>query len=920
MRTLYLLDGMALAYRAHFALIRAPIRTSKGFNTSAAYGFAQVLLELIEKKKPTHLAVAFDTDAPTPRHTLFADYKAQREAMPEELSAALPYVRRIIQCFNVPILQLDGYEADDIIATLACRAEAEGFTTYMVTPDKDFGQLVTDKILIYKPGRQGSDAEVLGVPEVLARWNIQNVDQVVDLLGLMGDASDNIPGVPGVGEKTAAKLILEYGNLEGVLENASKIKGKLGERIREHQAQARLSKELATICRTVPLDVPLDSLAVREPDRPALSQLFVELEFNALGRRILGEDFKAGRGFTPAAPPVPGSGEQQGELMLGASLHTIATVPHEYRIARTPDDLQSLCSALQSTPRFACHVQSTSPDPKEASIAGIAFSTMEKEAWYVPVPEDKVEAQQILTQLRPCLTNPSVEKIGHDLKSEMAVLAWHDILVEGPFFDIMLAHSLVEPGKRHGMEFLAESYLGYTPLCLNDLTTGKEPPHVRTLPEDHRLNCAAEAADLNLQLHARLAPLLSQQGQDKVFHEIECPLLPVLVSMEKWGVAVDRAALEDISASLGKQIAGLETRIVELAGRPFNLNSPRQLGEILFDELKLVEKAKKTKTGQYVTDEQVLLALAPDHEIVRLILEYREANKLKSTYVDALPGYISPRTGRIHTTYSQAMTTTGRMASLNPNLQNIPVRREQGREIRRAFVPEAGWLLLSADYSQIELRIMAALSGDAAMLEAFAAGRDIHTETASRVYGVDANAVSDEMRRSAKTVNFGIIYGISAFGLAQRLGIPRSEGQALIQQYFATFPGIKKQMDDTIQFCRQNGYVETVTGRRRYLPDIRSANATVRAAAERNAINAPIQGTAADMIKIAMARVHQELTRRKLRTRMLLQVHDELVFELWPDEQDEVIDLIKEKMRNALPLGVPVEVEAGVGGNWLEAH
>lgn len=919
---LYLLDGMALIYRAHFALIRTPIRTSKGFNTSAIFGFTNTLLDILEKRRPTHIAVAFDTSAPTERHKEFEAYKAQREEMPEDISLAIPHVRRMLEAFRIPCLTLDGFEADDIIGTLAARAEAGGFTTCMVTPDKDFGQLVTERTLIYKPGRQGGDAELLGVKEVCERWGLPSVDRVIDLLGLMGDASDNIPGVPGVGEKTAVKLIAEYGSLEQILAAADSIKGKLGERIREHRAQAELSKRLATIRCDAPIPFEPDKLARQEPDTTALSALMVEFEFNSLGRRLLGDAFKAGRGHSVEVDHASGdsAGNAQPDL-FSAALTTISDAQHLYRIAATPSEIDALLSELASAETLCFDLETTALSPADAEIVGMAVCATAGEAWYIPFPPDAAAAQALLEKMKPLLTKPGRPLIGHNLKFDLSVLAWHGLEPDGPFFDTMLAHALIEPAQRHGMDVLAETYLGYTPVPIERLIGEKsaEQKSMRDVPLDQIAEYAAEDADVTFRLHQKLGPLLDEKGQTRVFHQIECPLLPALVSMEKAGVAIDTAALAEYSTQLGAEIASLDNRIVELAGRPFNLNSPKQLGEILFDELRLLEKPKRTRTGQYVTDEQILQTLS-GHEIVRLILEYREAVKLKSTYVDALPLCVSPRTGRIHTNYSQAVTSTGRMASTNPNLQNIPIRSERGREIRKAFIPAPGLLLLSADYSQIELRIMAELSGDPAMREAFQSERDIHTDTAAKVFGVNANEVTADMRRSAKTVNFGIIYGISAFGLSQRLAIPREDARMLIDQYFATFPGVRAYMADTIASCREKGYVETVTGRRRYLPDVRSANATVRNAAERNAINAPIQGTAADMIKIAMATIHRELAAAKLRTQMLLQVHDELVFELVPEEKEEAIALITQAMTTAIPMTVPVEVESGVGTTWLDAH
>jgi len=956
-KKLFLLDGMALVYRAHFAFIRAPILTSKGFNTSAIYGFANTLLDIIGKQSPTHLAVAFDTAAPTARHTEFADYKAHREAMPEELSAALPHVKRLIDGFNIPLLELDGYEADDIIGTLVKRAEPEGFRSYMVTSDKDFGQLVTDKTFIFKPGRAGDDAEILGVPEVLARWNIQNPAQVVDVLALMGDASDNIPGVPGIGEKTAMKLIAEFGSVENLLARTAELKGKLKENLEKHRADAELSKKLATIHGAVPVAVELDALERRDFDEAALKALFVEFEFNSLGRRVFGEEFKGGRASATSnvkaastASPSPraergqGRGEGQsspqsefalfGETQpaaaagdeapaVAANLKTIADVPHEYHIAATPAERKQLIQTLAGLKSFCFDTETTGLDPKEAKLVGLSFSFKAHTGYYVPIPQDATEAKLILEEFRAVLEDERIEKVGHNLKFDLSVLKWHGVSVRGKLFDTMIAHSLVEPEQRHGMDYLSEVYLGYTPVPISKLIGEKKSAQLSMadVPLAQIAEYAAEDADVTWQLRAALEPLLAGRGQERVFYDIEAPLLPVLVDMEFEGMRLDAAALAEFSEVLAKEIAAHEAAVYELAGTKFNLNSPRQLGQILFEVLKIAEKPKKTKTGQYVTDEQTLAELAGVHPVVQRLLDYRTATKLKSTYADALPEAISPVTGRVHTTYQQVATSTGRLNSQNPNLQNIPIRTERGQEIRKAFVPRGkDFTLLSADYSQIELRIIAALSREPAMLEAFASGLDIHAATAARVFGVALDAVTPEQRRKAKMVNFGIIYGISAFGLAQRLGIPRGEAAEIITQYFAQFPGVRGYLDTTIAFARQHGYVETVTGRRRYLRDIKSANGTIRAAAERNAINAPIQGTAADMIKLAMIAIHRELAARQLKTRMLLQVHDELVFDLYRPQEKEVRELVAEKMKTAIKLDAPVDVEIGTGDNWLAAH
>lgn len=914
-KKLFLLDGMALVYRAHFALAARPIYTSKGVNSSALYVFTTTLLDVLNNQKPTHIAVAFDTAAPTQRHKDFADYKIQREAMPEDLSAALPHVRRMIKGFNIPVLECDGYEADDIIGTLSRKAEKEGFDTYMVTADKDFGQLVDAHTFIYKPSRMGDAVEVLGVAEVLAKWGIQKPEQVIDILALWGDTSDNIPGVPGIGEKTASKLITQYGTVENLLAHAGELKGKLKESLETHRENALLSKRLATINCESPCDVDLETLKLQPLNEEAVKQLCVEFEFNSLGKRLFGESFRAGRGHVaPAATPKPEAAQKvEPPTPPPVALRGKADVPHQYAIAATLDEQKKFAAALAQQKSICVHADFSGGDLKQATLRGVAFSLTPHNATYVPIQECTLELFQ------PMLENAAIEKVGHDLKSSFTALKWHGVTVAGKLLDTALLHALVEPDMRHSLTYLAEAHLGYALTQEPDKEAGQLELGGAFDPGIAERAC--ERADVARQLRSILEPTLAARGQLRVYHEIEAPLVPVLVDIEHEGIKVDSVALSDFGAQMAKQIAEMEKTICRLAGREFNLNSTRQLGEVLFDILKICEKPKKTKTGQYATDEQTLSMFAPDHEIVRVLLEYRELTKLKSTYVDTLPGAIWPKTGRIHTTFNQTGASTGRLNSQNPNVQNIPIRTEQGREIRRAFVPRGeGYTLLSADYSQIELRIIAALSRETTMLDAFARDIDIHTATAARVYRVQLDEVTPEMRRNAKMVNYGIAYGISAFGLAQRLTIPRKEAATIMEEYFAQFPAIKKYMTGTIEFARQNSYVETVTGRRRYLRDITSSNATIRSAAERNAINAPIQGSAADMIKIAMVNIHGELQRRQLRTRMLLTVHDELVFDLYENEREAVLPMIEEKMKNAIKLDVPITVEMGTGKNWLEAH
>jgi DNA polymerase-1 len=925
--TLFLLDGMALAYRAHFALANNPIRTSSGRVTSGIYGFANTLLDLLNRFNPTHLAVVFDTDAPTARHQEFEAYKAQRNAMPEELSQALPDIKRLIRAFNFPVIELDGYEADDLIATLARKAEPAGFTTYMVTPDKDFGQLVTEHILQYRPSRMGDNPETLGIAQVLAKWGIERVDQVRDILGFAGDTSDNIPGVPGVGPKTAQKLVAQYGTLENALDHAAEQKGKLGESLVKFRQQALLSKKLVTLDSDAPIAFEPDKLLIGPRDDEALKALFVEFEFNSLGRRLFGEEFKAGRGF-----PVP-VGESAQEQLAGkkpAAREGFAPPPTPTALPLPPSPVGPLRTIEDTKPDYQAVAKLPPEFAEEKTLAvafdldakgklrGMAFTRKTGQARYVAGAGVDSIAQATLL-------------IAHDLKPGLR--AWFPQISGQPapafpilpaLFDTALAHSLVYPDLRHTLDFVAESMLGYAPLAA-PAASGQQD-FLATLESGNADEFAArramERADLALQLHAALEPKLKESAQERVFYEIEAPLLPVLAAMENEGVRLDPVALEEVGQKLRAEQARLEASIYHHAGAPFNIGSPRQLGEVLFGKLALMRDAKKTKTGQYATDEQTLTALAPLHPIVAEVLEHREASKLLSTYIGALPAAIAEATGRIHTTFNQLATTTGRLNSQDPNLQNIPIRTAQGREIRRAFVPrDDEHRLLSADYSQIELRILAALTQDPGLMDSLTSGEDIHRATAAKVFGLPLDQVTKEQRNQAKMVNYGISYGISAFGLSQRLGIPRGEAKLLIDGYFAQYPGIRQYMTETVELARQTGYVETVTGRRRYLPDLRSANAAVRASAERNAINMPIQGSSADLIKIAMVRIARVQREENWRTRLILTVHDELVFDLHRPEEERVVEAVRDAMKHALPeLKVPILVETGIGAHWLEAH
>lgn len=924
-KRLFLLDGMALIYRAHFAFIQSPIRNSKGVNTSALYGFINTLLAILEKENPTHLGVAFDTSAPTPRHVKFPAYKAQRDEMPEELASAIPHVKNLCRAFHIPVLEIDGFEADDIIGTLVKRAEREGYESFMVTPDKDFAQLLSPQTFMWKPGRKGDEHAVIGLKELPEIWGVAEPHQIIDLLGLMGDASDNIPGVPGIGPKTAQKLIAEFGSVEKLIENSATLKGRQKELVETHSDQALLSKELATIITDVPVEVTWEDLKLCPRDDEAVKALFSEFEFRTLSKRLFGNGAQAN---------LPDKKEENTPTLLEARL-TIRDVAHRYHLADDHALHEQLFAELGSQPAFCFDIETTSLDRFEAKLLGIAFSWKEHEAWYLPYNE------QLKPAIQTVLAGPA-QKTGHNLKYDLAVLHNHDIHVAGPFFDTMLADTLVAPERRHSMDYLAEILLNYSPIKLADIASqndvqessgsddlfafaakGKSAKEldVAAIAIEKLAEYAAEDADVTLQLAQKIRPLLADCGQQKIYDQIEGPLLPVLTRMEMEGIAIDTGALASIGIELQQQIDRLAQSIQQHAGTGFNIASPKQLGEILFDRLSLIDKAKKTKTGQYKTDEQTLATLEGKHPIIGDILAWREATKLKSTYLDALPNHIVASTGRVHTHFHQLVAATGRLASSDPNLQNIPVRSEAGRGIRKAFVPRKGFTLLSCDYSQIELRVMAALANDATMIEAFRNNADIHSITAAKVFGVAQDAVTSDMRRTAKMVNFGIIYGISAFGLSQRLAIPRAEAASIIEAYFREYPAIKAFMENTVATARELGFVETLSGRRRYFADINSGNQNIRSNAERAAINTPIQGTAADMIKLAMIRIDQ-LLGSSYQSKMLLQVHDELVFDLALEEREVLVPEILRIMRTALPLphGVPVEVEHGTGPNWLTAH
>ena len=926
---LFLVDGMPVLYRSHFVFLRNPRFTSAGLNTSALYGLTTSVLQVIEKQKPTHIAVVFDSREPTFRHTLYPAYKATRQQMPEDLAKAVPIAHNLIRALRIASLCLPGHEADDVIGSLACRASAAGFDVYMLTPDKDCAQLVGDHVFLCRPTKPGQPPEIMGVPEVLQEWGVARMDQVVDVLALAGDAVDNIPGVPGVGMKTAVRLLAEFGSLEAVLAGTGTLKGKLRENLEKYAEQARLSKVLATIDRAAPIELDLASLAVRSPDKVRLKQMFRDLEFANLGARVFGEEFvdhgplfAAAQASQPAAAEAEDADVAPAEPVVPAWA-TLGDVPHDYRICATHPERVRLAQELATSGGFCFDTETTGLDARSCGLVGMSFCCKEGTAWYVPVPADQEAAQQVLDAVRGPLEDAAVPKTGQNLKYDITVLRAHGVQVRGPLFDTMLAHYVVDPSQRHGMDHLARVYLKYDPIPITKLIGPRGPDQktMRDVPVEEAAQYAAEDADVTWRLRHALLPLLRERDGLRILNECENPLIPVLVDMEMEGVAIDTRALAEYSAVLGADMQRLEQEIFAAAGTSFNLSSPKQLGEVLFVLLKLEEHPAKTATGQYATNEEVLLRLANKHRIARLMLDHRSCQKLKSTYVDALPKEVSPHDGRVHTTYNQTAAATGRLQSENPNLQNIPIRRERGREIRKAFVPRGpGFLLLAADYSQIELRIMAELSGDPGLRDAFAQGLDVHRATAANVYGVSLDLVSDEMRGRAKMVNFGIMYGMSAFGLAQRLGIGRTEAADLIRQYFARYPGVKAYIDRTIATTRERGFVQTLLGRRRYFEDIRSRNAATRAAAEREAINTPIQGTAAEMIKVAMIRIHAAFSERNFRTRMVLQVHDELVFDMWADEEAVVREVVGHHMRTAIPMSVPIEVAIMTGANWLDAH
>lgn len=923
MEKLFLLDAYALIYRAYYALIKSPRINSKGFNTSAILGFVNTLEDVLKKENPTHIGIAFDPAGPTFRHEAYPEYKAQREETPEVIRLSVPIIKDIIRAYRIPILEVPGYEADDVIGTLATEAGKRGITTYMMTPDKDYGQLVGENVFMYRPRHNDKAFEVMGVEEVKNKYAIQSPLQVIDLLGLMGDASDNIPGCPGVGEKTAQKLIAQFGNIENLLAHTDQLKGALRTKVEENRKQIEFSRFLATIKTDVPLPLDMDALKRESPDEEELRKIFQELEFRTLLERIFKEKPKEAPAATPGQSDLFGfftpETTSEPEKTNLATLHTLNC---DYQLVDNEEKLSQLLQNIVTQSVLSLDTETTSTDPIRAELVGMSFSYAENQAFYVPVPADRSEAQKIVDRFRPVFENRKIMKVGQNIKYDMLVLANYGVQLQGPLFDTMVAHYVLQPELRHNMDYLAEIYLNYQTIHIEELIgpKGKNQGNMRDLPPASVYEYACEDADVTLKLKNKLEKELDENNVRKLFEEIEMPLIPVLAYMERNGVRIDTEALKETSRHFTLRMKQIEEEVYQLAGTEFNIASPKQVGEVLFDRLKIVEKAKKTKTGQYVTSEEVLESLRGKHEVVGKILEHRGLKKLLGTYIDALPQLINPETGRIHTSFNQTVTATGRLSSSNPNLQNIPIRNEDGKEIRKAFIPDDGCIFFSADYSQIELRIMAHLSGDPHMIEAFQKGQDIHAATASKIYKVPLEEVTREQRSKAKTANFGIIYGISVFGLAERLNVDRKEAKELIDGYFENYPHVKEYMDESIRIARERGYIETIFKRKRYLPDINSRNAVVRGYAERNAINAPIQGSAADIIKVAMVRIYQRFLKEGIQSKMILQVHDELNFSVLPEEQEKVKQIVIEEMESAYKMKAPLLADSGWGQNWLEAH
>ena len=922
MDKLFLLDAYALIYRSYYAFIKNPRINSKGQNTSAIMGFVNTLHEVREKESPTYMGVAFDPDGPTFRHEAYPEYKAQREACPEDIKASVPIIKDILRAFRIPVLEAKGYEADDVIGTLATKASQAGVQTYMLTPDKDYGQLVGPNVFMYKPRFGDTGYDVLGEKEMTGKYGIANTAQVIDLLGLMGDASDNVPGCPGVGEKTAIKLISEFGSIDNLLASTDQLKGAIKKKIEDNRKQIEFSKFLVTIKTDVPIELNLEELKVGEPDEKTLTKMFDELEFKSFANRILNKSEKKTKTANlqlDLFAEFPTDGQDDAE---NASYESLKTTPHRYELVDTEEKRRQLCDFLRTKKNLSLDTETTSTTALDAELVGLSFSVEENEAFYVPIPDNRKEAEKIVNEFKGIYEDESTTKIGQNLKYDLTVLANYGVHLAGPMFDTMIAHYLLQPELHHNMDYMAEIYLHYKTIHIEELIgpKGKNQKSMRDLAPSEVYEYAAEDADVTLKLKNKLEPELKKYGAEDLFYNIEMPLMPVLAQMERNGVVLDTHSLEETSKVLTTRMQEMEQQIYTAAGTEFNIASPKQVGEVLFEKLKIVEKPKKTKTGQYVTSEEVLQSLSGKHPIVGYILEHRGLKKLLGTYVHALPKLINPHTGHIHTSFNQTVTATGRLSSSDPNLQNIPVRGEEGKEIRKAFVPEPGCLFFSADYSQIELRVMAHLSGDENMIEAFREGYDIHAATAAKIYKETIDSVTRDQRTKAKRANFGIIYGITVFGLAERLDISRDEARQLIDGYFANFPKVKEYMEQAKDTARTKGYVQTLFGRRRYLPDINSRNATVRGFAERNSINAPIQGTAADIIKVAMIRIAKRFKAEGIRSKMVLQVHDELNFSVLPEEKEQVERIVLEEMQGAFPMSVPLVADSGWGNNWLEAH
>ena len=921
MDKLFLFDAYALIYRSYYAFMKAPRINSKGLNTSCIMGFCNTLNEILTKEKPTHIGVAFD-HGKTFRHEAFPAYKAQREETPEDIKLSVPIIKKILEAYHIPILQVDGFEADDVIGTIATQAGKKGIKTYMLTPDKDYGQLVSENVFMYRP-QHGGGYEILGATEIEEKYGISSPLQVIDLLALMGDSADNFPGCPGVGEKTAVKLINQFGSVENLMENSAEVKGKLREKVENAVEDIKMSKFLATIRTDVPIELNMDDLKLVEADSAKLDEIFTELEFKSFANRVLKKVQKVQTKPTGeldlfgSPEPADGQEEQKNE-----NFETIKTVEHKYKLIDTEEDAKKLCDFLITKQILSLDTETTSTHPVDAELVGLSFAVEEKEAFYVAIPSNREEALKFVNIFKPLYENPEILKVGQNIKYDYEVLMNYGVEIQGKIFDTMIAHYLIQPELYHNMDYLAEVYLKYQTVHIEELIgpKGKNQKSMRDLAPSEVYEYAAEDADITLRLKNVLEPKLKELDVEDLFWNVEMPLVPVLAHMEMNGVCIDTNTLKETSANLTQRLTEIEQHIYELAGESFNIASPRQVGEILFGKMKIVEKPKKTKTGQYVTSEEVLQQLRSKSPIIDEILNYRGLKKLLSTYVDALPKLINPRTGHIHASFNQAITATGRLSSSDPNLQNIPVRDDDGKEIRRCFVPEPGCLFFSADYSQIELRIMAHLSEDANMVEAFREGSDIHAATAAKIWHENTNEVTDAQRKKAKTANFGIIYGITTFGLAQRMNIENKEAKQIIEDYFRTFPGVKAYMEKSKEMAREKGYAETIFHRRRYLPDINSRNATVRGFAERNAINAPIQGSEADIIKVAMVRIFNRFKAENIKSKMIIQVHDELNFSVYPEEKDIVEKIVVEEMQNAYQLSVPLVADAGWGNNWLEAH